>query len=347
MELELQLAKLTLGGDNNNQPLQVDIKKLDNENILKENDTKTISKEIQNTTQNSKENNINEQNLKENNVKEKNLKENNVNEKNLKENNNNNVQVEILELDIEGKKYTVERTDNGSYWQYNVTQDESDIRWKYLRLLSVSDLGCLLAKSAWKTREQLADEMTGYTERRFNDKEKAHMNMGKVNEAIARDLYRKMFADHKGLKVTLGGLVVRKDFQVLTGSPDGYVGDDGIIEIKCSERMPSPILQYCVRLEEGEDTRKLGLAHIQKPYWYQMQGYMYITNRKWCDYVHYCKEEERIFIQRVNYDEKHWKEIVGPGIKAFIEEFLKPRVQKRKEENLEIPVKMQKLLELL
>lgn len=63
------------------------------------------------------------------------------------------------------------------------------------------------------------------------------------------------------------------------GSPDGLVGEDGLIEIKCP----------------------LGTTHydyynqIQKPckaYIDQMQGLMWITGRKWCDFISYRPESK-------------------------------------------------------
>lgn len=74
------------------------------------------------------------------------------------------------------------------------------------------------------------------------------------------------------------------------GSPDGLVGKDGLIEIKCpSDRV---FIQF---LYDGK---------IDLKYFYQMQHLMFITNRKWCDYVLYNENLNQIKIVRVERDEE-------------------------------------------
>ena len=60
------------------------------------------------------------------------------------------------------------------------------------------------------------------------------------------------------------------------GSPDGLVGDDGLIEIKCKNNAN--------HLRSIIDARN---GIIDKAHVIQMQFLMFITNRKWCDYVLY------------------------------------------------------------
>ena len=56
-------------------------------------------------------------------------------------------------------------------------------------------------------------------------------------------------------------------------SPDGLVGLEGIIEIKCSEG-PS---HYRIVIK-----KKMPTSHIP-----QVQGNLWITDRKWCDFISY------------------------------------------------------------
>ena len=58
-------------------------------------------------------------------------------------------------------------------------------------------------------------------------------------------------------------------------SPDGLVGDDGLVEIKCPETMP----RHYDALNGGE--------WIKKEYHWQVQHQLYVTGRKWCDLVSY------------------------------------------------------------
>ena len=76
-------------------------------------------------------------------------------------------------------------------------------------------------------------------------------------------------------------------------SPDGLIGDDGLIEIKCPESYT-----HIETLRNGE---------IKQDYIYQMQWQMECTGRKWCDFVSFddrLPEKLQIFIKRVYRDEK-------------------------------------------
>ncbi|MBQ9619749.1 MAG: YqaJ viral recombinase family protein [Neisseriaceae bacterium] len=75
-------------------------------------------------------------------------------------------------------------------------------------------------------------------------------------------------------------------------SPDGLIGEDGLIEIKCPETYT-----HIETLKTGE---------IKQDYIYQMQWQMACTGRKWCDFVSYdnrLPEKMQMFIKRINRDE--------------------------------------------
>lgn len=55
------------------------------------------------------------------------------------------------------------------------------------------------------------------------------------------------------------------------GSPDGIIGDDGLVEIKCPNNTVFARYLYDHKVDTG--------------YFWQMQMQMYVTDRKWCDYV--------------------------------------------------------------
>jgi putative phage-type endonuclease len=91
-------------------------------------------------------------------------------------------------------------------------------------------------------------------------------------------------------------------------SPDGLVGDDGLIEIKCMADKG-----HCEQLVSGASG--IDSAHI-----WQMQMQMLITDRKWCDYVCYNPNfEKRLLVYRINEDkEKHEKLLKGFDAGAVI-----------------------------
>ncbi len=76
-------------------------------------------------------------------------------------------------------------------------------------------------------------------------------------------------------------------------SPDGFIGDDGLIEIKCPAQKTHAKYLY---------DNKLPTAY--KP---QVQGGMFATKRKWCDFISYhpgFEFDKRLFIIRVYRDEE-------------------------------------------
>lgn len=75
-------------------------------------------------------------------------------------------------------------------------------------------------------------------------------------------------------------------------SPDGLVGDDGLIEIKC------PMAPEFVRFL---DTRKIDPGHYA-----QMQWGMFLTGRVYCDYAVYHPDFEPadLIVEKVGWDER-------------------------------------------
>lgn len=87
--------------------------------------------------------------------------------------------------------------------------------------------------------------------------------------------------------------VVLTDDRLFGYSTDGFIGDDGMIEIKS--------LVSAIGVLEMWRDRDLS------EYMHQMQGGMWICGRKWCDFVMYAPQLESVgkelFIQRVERDD--------------------------------------------
>ena len=137
------------------------------------------------------------------------------------------------------------------------------------------------------------------------------MDRGNELEPVARFLYE----IEKGCKVEEVGFCYESGYGA---SPDGLVGEDGLIEIKC--RNNKIFYDY-----------KLSMKIPSKDDW-QMQMQMLVLNRKWCDYVCYNPNfnDDGLIIQRV-YADKEKQEKLRHGIKAGLE-----IIKKLKGENNEI-----------
>jgi len=127
------------------------------------------------------------------------------------------------------------------------------------------------------------------------------MQTGINREADARRLYE-WTTKTAGQQV---GFIEVSDY--LGCSPDGLVGKDGMLEIKCPKKTTHE--------------RTLKSKKLPSTYKAQVQGQLWIADRQWCDFVSYCPEMEKeideIIIIRVDKDEKYVK-----MLKAATEQFI-------------------------
>lgn len=89
-------------------------------------------------------------------------------------------------------------------------------------------------------------------------------------------------------------------------SPDGLIGDDGMIEIKCPFSM-----------RNGDGVFKS--AREQMHYYAQMQFQLFITNRTWCQFYQWAPSGT--WSEVVNYDEEFIDKMI-PKLRAFYDGYL-------------------------
>jgi len=144
---------------------------------------------------------------------------------------------------------------------------------------------------------------------------------GHEYEPIARNEYR--FNNFKVTDVDEVGLVQLNDY--IACSPDGLVGEDGMIEIKSPN--PNNYFRQVVEISQK------GVEAISNEHRWQMQFNLFVCSRKWCDYVLYNDEHATkgsgLFIFRVNYDSEMQKLITEtidkciPMIKEYVNQYNK------------------------
>lgn len=145
----------------------------------------------------------------------------------------------------------------------------------------------------------VVERLTGVQEDGYKN---AAMQHGIDNEENARLAYEA----HTGSFVTEVGLYRHPTIEGTHASPDGLVGDDGLVEIKC----PNSATHI--------DTLKT--QKIPTKYLYQMQWQMRCTDRQWCDFVSYdprLPENLQLFIKRVDRDDKLIAEL-ETKVEAFL-----------------------------
>jgi hypothetical protein len=90
------------------------------------------------------------------------------------------------------------------------------------------------------------------------------------------------------------------------GSPDGKIGTDGILEIKCPYVGANHTA--LLDLESADDFKK-----FYKKYYTQIQSNLLVTKREWCDFISFNPRAKNILLQikiiRIYRDEKMITEI--------------------------------------
>jgi putative phage-type endonuclease len=133
--------------------------------------------------------------------------------------------------------------------------------------------------------ELVAERLTGTVAEGFTN---AAMKHGTETEPQARAAYQ-FFADAEVAEV---GFVLHPTFDDSGCSPDGLVGTDGMVEIKCPNT--------------ATHIETLLGASIPDKYIKQMQWQMKCCERSWCDFVSFdprMPTRMQLFVQRVTRDD--------------------------------------------
>jgi putative phage-type endonuclease len=132
----------------------------------------------------------------------------------------------------------------------------------------------------------ICERLTGVKAEAF---ESAAMRWGQEKEGEALEVY----AFEQDADVTQVGFLDHPTVPMAGASPDGLVGDAGLVEIKCP-------------LSATHIETLLGQAPPGR-YVAQMQWQMAVTGRLWCDFVSYDPRlplDMRLFVRRIARDER-------------------------------------------
>jgi putative phage-type endonuclease len=126
-----------------------------------------------------------------------------------------------------------------------------------------SDLFMAKTTKGWNSliNQVVFERLTGTTPESFSSD---WMKRGTELEPQAREAYELATFN----KVRQVGFVEKDEW--VGCSPDGLIGSDGMVEIKCPKF--STLIDYHLT------------GRIPEDYYWQMQGGMYVCGRKWCDF---------------------------------------------------------------
>jgi putative phage-type endonuclease len=142
----------------------------------------------------------------------------------------------------------------------------------------------------------------------------AAMQWGTDQEPFARAAYEAA----QGVMVEEVGFVHHPTIEWAGASPDGLVGDDGLVEIKC----PNTATMIETLLSQK----------VPGKYFIQMQFQLACTGRKWCDYVSFdprMPAKAQMFVRRVDRDDEYIAHLEEEIAKFLVE--VESQVQKLNE----------------
>lgn len=134
---------------------------------------------------------------------------------------------------------------------------------------------------------------------------------GKTLEEYARYA----FEAETGMLVRECGFIQHPTFQWVGGSPDGLIGDDGLLEIKC----PASAIVHLKTMMTGK---------MPEEHQAQIQGNLWITGRHWAEFVSYdarMPAHLRLFHQRIERDQEFIEKTIIGEVQKFlaeVEEFM-------------------------
>lgn len=149
--------------------------------------------------------------------------------------------------------------------------------------------------------ELICERLTGQPSTRFVSK---YMEWGTEHEPAARMAYEA----RSGAMVLVPGFTKHPAIPYCGGSVDGLVDDDGIIEIKAPDTTT-----HIETLLAGD------MPEDHKP---QVQGYLWITGRQYCDFISYDPRLPAgldLFVKRVARDDYYIAELAG-NVTQFLAE---------------------------
>lgn len=173
-------------------------------------------------------------------------------------------------------------------------------------LLTASVIGQLITPKTVKvadnetartlTRHLAAERITGYVEPTFTNSD---MERGNLSEPLARDIYSERYEPAHEV-----GFIVREEESYRIGySPDGLVGEHGLLEIKAPRQK-----KHLAILLANE---------VPLEYMAQVQAGLLVTEYEWLDFISYCGGFP-LFVKRV-YPDPRWFEAIKDAASVFEE----------------------------
>lgn len=199
-------------------------------------------------------------------------------------------------------EYTFEKVGDVCYW-HNLIQGCDEWFQQRLGIMTASEMKLVLtptlkvaanAKEKQHLFELASQRITKYIAPSYISDD---MLRGYDDEIEVRKLY----SEHRALVKECGFITTDRLGFTLGYSPDGLVGDEGLIE--CKSRLGKYQIETILKDE------------VPTEYMLQLQTGLLVTGREWCDFISYSGGLP-MFIKRV-YPEAEYQDAIADAARAF------------------------------
>ncbi|XP_050526271.1 uncharacterized protein LOC126896997 isoform X3 [Daktulosphaira vitifoliae] len=203
--------------------------------------------------------------------------------------------------------------------------------WEKLRnkRLPSSHFHCTCSFNQTKNKEYFLKKTLRIWNKNYEDSDTKDnipfpVQYGIVNEPKAIELFEKKM----NIKIEMCAKFIDEKINYLTAKPDGIIGKDGIVEIKCpvkaqymtpEKAIKDKVIKY-VHYNENED---LVLKRTSDTF-YEIQGELHITQRQYCYLIIWTPKG--IVYCKILRDDKFWNDYMEPKLIYFYEDFMLPEL---------------------
>lgn len=148
---------------------------------------------------------------------------------------------------------------------------------QFSKIMTTSRGGKGFGQTALSYADEVILDILGVDKPEITAKSLEH---GNENESLAKQAYTELTMN---TIQEVDKPLVHPEFDFIQGTPDGLIGPNKIIEIKCPWNPTNHLNNYLNNNTTVESEPDSYLSD----YWWQVQGYLWITGREHCDFVTY------------------------------------------------------------
>ncbi|CAG9135197.1 unnamed protein product [Plutella xylostella] len=214
--------------------------------------------------------------------------------------------------------------DRDSIERQTILQRESS-QWLELRknLLTASNFGQICKRKVNTSTANLVKNLL-YKKNISHITSIAH---GVEHEMVALQQLSKQLDVH----IEPCGLFIDREHAFIGATPDGLIGDDTIVEVKC------PLVAVKTGIDVAVKEKKIQLFRFNKVtgtteinktsnWFYQVQGQLHVTGRQQCIFGIWAGENIPLKVEYIKKDDEFWKLKMEPKLILFYEKCLLPEL---------------------